>query len=48
MRASWDAIREIGFTVVSITIVLVIVFLPIALTKTLVSEDVYKRQIYDH
>ena len=38
VRASWDAIREIGFTVVSITIVLVIVFLPIALTKTLVSD----------
>lgn len=38
VRASWDAIREIGFTVISITIVLVIVFLPIALTKTLVSD----------
>ena len=38
VRASWDAIREIGFTVVSITIVLVIVFLPIALTKTIVSD----------
>ena len=38
VRASWDAIREIGFTVVSITIVLVIVFLPIALTNALVSD----------
>jgi len=38
VRASWDAIREIGFTVISITIVLVIVFLPIALTNTLVSD----------
>ena len=38
VRASWDAIREIGFTVLSITVVLVIVFLPIALTNTLVSD----------
>ena len=38
VRASWDAIREIGFTVISITIVLVIVFLPIALTETIVSD----------
>ena len=38
VRASWDAIREIGFTVISITIVLVIVFLPIALTNTIVSD----------
>ncbi|MBK7478926.1 MAG: efflux RND transporter permease subunit [Bacteroidales bacterium] len=38
VRASWDAIKEIGFTVVSITIVLVIVFLPIALTNALVSD----------
>ena len=38
VRPSWDAIREIGFTVISITIVLVIVFLPIALTETIVSD----------
>ena len=38
VRATWDAIREIGFTIISITIVLVIVFLPIALTNTLVSD----------
>ena len=38
VRASWDAIKEIGFTVLSITIVIVIVFLPIALTNTLVSD----------
>jgi len=38
VRATWDAIREIGFTIISITIVLVIVFLPIALTSTLVSD----------
>jgi len=38
VRASWDAMKEIGFTVISITIVLVIVFLPIALTNTLVSD----------
>ncbi|MCK9312424.1 MAG: efflux RND transporter permease subunit, partial [Bacteroidales bacterium] len=38
VRASVDALKEIGFTVVSITIVLVIVFLPIALTNTLVSD----------
>lgn len=37
-RASVDAMNEIGFTVISITIVLVIVFLPIALTNTLVSD----------
>lgn len=38
VRATWDAIKEIGFTIISITIVLVIVFLPIALTNTLVSD----------
>lgn len=38
VRASWDAMKEIGFTIISITIVLVIVFLPIALTNTLVSD----------
>lgn len=38
VKATYDAIREIGFTVVSVTIVLVVVFLPIALTNTLVSD----------
>ena len=38
VRASVDALREIGFTVISVTIVLVIVFLPIALTNTIVSD----------
>jgi HAE1 family hydrophobic/amphiphilic exporter-1 len=38
VKASVDALREIGFTVVSITIVIVIVFLPIALTNTIVSD----------
>jgi HAE1 family hydrophobic/amphiphilic exporter-1 len=38
VKATFDAIKEIGFTVVSVTIVLVVVFLPIALTNTLVSD----------
>jgi len=38
VRATYDAMKEIGFTVVSVTIVLVVVFLPIALTNTLVSD----------
>lgn len=38
VRATWDAIKEIGFTVLTVTIVLVVVFLPIALTNTLVSD----------
>lgn len=38
VRATLDAMREIGGTVVSVTIVLVIVFLPIALTESLVSD----------
>lgn len=38
VRASKDAMKEIGSTVISITLVLVIVFLPIALTNTLVSD----------
>lgn len=38
VRASVDALKEIGFTVISVTIVLVIVFLPIALTNTIVSD----------
>ncbi len=38
LTATLDAMKEIGFTVISVTIVLVIVFLPIALTNTLVSD----------
>ncbi|MFA9390530.1 MAG: efflux RND transporter permease subunit [Prolixibacteraceae bacterium] len=38
VRATYDAMKEIGFTVISTTVVLVIVFLPVALTKTLVSD----------
>ncbi len=36
--ATVDAMREIGFTVIAVTIALVIVFLPIALTESLVSD----------
>lgn len=38
VKATFDALNEIGFTVVSVTAVLVVVFLPIALTNTLVSD----------
>lgn len=38
IEASIDAMREIGFTVITVTIALVIVFLPIALTNSLVSD----------
>lgn len=38
VEATVDAMREIGFTVVTITLVLVVVFLPIALTNSLVSD----------
>ena len=38
VKATIDAMNEIGFTVITITIALVIVFLPIALTKSLVSD----------
>lgn len=38
LQATIDAMNEIGYTVVTVTIVLVIVFLPIALTNTLVSD----------
>jgi len=38
VRASVDATREIGFTVVSITSVIVVVFLPIAVSTGLVSD----------
>lgn len=38
VRASYDAIKEIGFTVISTMVVLVVVFLPVALTNTLVSD----------
>jgi len=38
VRASYDATKEIGFTVVSITMVIVVVFLPISLSTGLVSD----------
>lgn len=38
VKASFDAMNEIGFTVISITIVLVMVFLPVIFTNTLVSD----------
>ncbi len=38
VRATLDALNEIGFTVVSITVVLAVVFLPIIFTNTLVSD----------
>ena len=38
LQATKDAMQEIGFTVITVTIVLVIVFLPIALTNSLVSD----------
>lgn len=38
LQATLDAMEEIGFTVITVTIVLVIVFLPIALTNSLVSD----------
>lgn len=38
VRASFDAMKEIGFVVISTTVVLVVVFLPVALTDTLVSD----------
>jgi len=38
LQATRDAMEEIGFTVISVTVVLVIVFLPIALTNSLVSD----------
>ena len=38
VQATRDAMQEIGVTVITVTIVLVIVFLPIALTNSLVSD----------
>ena len=38
LKATVDAMQEIGFTVITVTIVLVIVFLPISLTNSLVSD----------
>ncbi|SEL08670.1 efflux RND transporter permease subunit [Parapedobacter koreensis] len=38
VRASYDGAKEIGFTVVSITMVIVVVFLPIALSTGMVSD----------
>ena len=36
--ATWDAMNEIGITVISVTMVLVVVFLPIIFTNSLVSD----------
>ena len=38
LQATLDAMKEIGVTIITVTIVLVIVFLPIALTNSLVSD----------
>lgn len=38
VQATVDAMKEIGFTVITVTIVLILVFLPIALTQSLVSD----------
>lgn len=38
IRASYDGAKEIGFTVLAITLVIVVVFLPIALSSGLVSD----------
>ena len=38
VRATWDAMNEIGITVLSVTMVLVVVFLPIIFTNSLVSD----------
>lgn len=38
VRAAFDATKEIGFTVLSITLVIVVVFIPIALTTGMVSD----------
>ena len=38
VRATYDAMKEISFTVISTSVVLVVVFLPVALTNTLVSD----------
>lgn len=38
VRAAYDATKEIGFTVTSITLVIVVVFVPIALSTGLVSD----------
>ena len=38
VQATIDAMKEIGFTVITVTIVLMLVFLPIALSQSLVSD----------
>ncbi len=38
IQAAYDGVKEIGFTVVSITMVIVVVFLPIAMTTGLISN----------
>ncbi|RFM35450.1 efflux RND transporter permease subunit [Chitinophaga silvisoli] len=40
VRAAFDGVKEIGFTVTSITLVIVVVFLPISLTNEMVSQIV--------
>lgn len=37
IRASYDGVKEIGFTVTSITSVIIVVFLPLAMVETLIS-----------
>src|SRR5690606_28985989 len=38
VRAAYDGAKEIGFTVTAITLVIVVVFLPIAMSSGLVSD----------
>ncbi len=38
VRATYDAMKEIGLTVISVTMVLAVVFLPVIFTNTLVSD----------
>lgn len=38
LQATYDGVREISMTIVSITLVIVVVFIPITLTQTVISE----------
>lgn len=38
LKATYDGVREISMTIVSITLVIVVVFIPITLTQSLISE----------
>lgn len=38
VQAAYDGVKEIGFTVISMTLVLVVVFIPISLTQGAISE----------